>query len=119
MMDTDHSHGHYQAAEAMMIVLEARASKPEASISTPKSANSTDLEDLFLAHIGGMDAFARGLEIAAALLAQSPIPSCAKIAMFLCEGDGLATCRETDSRKTGCLAPQMRSSIHQRQAGTQ
>jgi len=33
---------------------------------------STDAEDLFLAHIGGMDAFARGLEVAHALLTQSP-----------------------------------------------
>jgi xylose isomerase len=29
--------------------------------------NSTDLEDLFIAHIGGMDAFALGLETAAAI----------------------------------------------------
>jgi len=33
---------------------------------------STDMEDLFLAHIGGMDAFARGLEVAHALLNDSP-----------------------------------------------
>jgi xylose isomerase len=33
---------------------------------------STDRDDLFLAHIGGMDSFARGLEVAHALLTQSP-----------------------------------------------
>ena len=33
---------------------------------------STDLEDLFIAHIGGMDSFARGLEVAHALLNESP-----------------------------------------------
>jgi xylose isomerase len=33
---------------------------------------STDADDLFLAHIGGMDAFARGLEVAHALLTRSP-----------------------------------------------
>ncbi|HET7331215.1 MAG TPA: xylose isomerase, partial [Dyella sp.] len=33
---------------------------------------STDEDDLFLAHIGGMDAFARGLEVAYALLTRSP-----------------------------------------------
>lgn len=33
---------------------------------------SSDAEDLFLAHIGGMDAFARGLEVAHALLTESP-----------------------------------------------
>ena len=30
------------------------------------------MEDLFLAHIGGMDAFAKGLEVAHALLNDSP-----------------------------------------------
>ncbi|HEY8733783.1 MAG TPA: xylose isomerase, partial [Puia sp.] len=34
--------------------------------------NSTDPEDLFLAHIGGMDAFARGLIIADQILTHSP-----------------------------------------------
>ena len=34
--------------------------------------NSTDLEDIFIAHIAGMDAFARALETAAAILEQSP-----------------------------------------------
>lgn len=34
--------------------------------------NSTDLEDLFLAHIAGMDTFARALESAAAILEDSP-----------------------------------------------
>jgi xylose isomerase len=34
--------------------------------------NSTDLEDIFIAHIAGMDAFARALEIAADILVQSP-----------------------------------------------
>ncbi len=34
--------------------------------------NSTDLEDIFIAHIAGMDAMARALENAAALLEKSP-----------------------------------------------
>jgi xylose isomerase len=34
--------------------------------------NSTDLEDIFIAHIAGMDAFARALESAAAMLEDSP-----------------------------------------------
>jgi xylose isomerase len=33
--------------------------------------NSTDLEDIFLAHIGGMDAFARGILIASDVLEKS------------------------------------------------
>ena len=35
--------------------------------------NSTDLEDIFIAHIAAMDAMARALENAAALIEQSPI----------------------------------------------
>ena len=34
--------------------------------------NSTDLEDIFIAHISGMDALARALESAAQLLEESP-----------------------------------------------
>jgi len=34
--------------------------------------NSTDLDDIFIAHVAGMDAFARALEAAAAILEQSP-----------------------------------------------
>ncbi len=40
--------------------------------------NSTDMEDLFIAHIGGMDAFALGLEKAWAILNDSPIPGMVK-----------------------------------------
>ena len=36
--------------------------------------NSTDLEDIFIAHIAAMDAMAKGLESAAAVLEESPIP---------------------------------------------
>ena len=36
--------------------------------------SSTDLEDIFIAHISGMDAFARALETAAAILEKSPYP---------------------------------------------
>jgi xylose isomerase len=82
----------YQAAEAMMIVLEAGGFKTGGlNFDAKVRRNSTDPEDLFLAHIGGMDAFARGLEVAAALLAQSPIPSMRndRYASFA-EGDGLA-----------------------------
>ena len=35
--------------------------------------NSTDLDDIFIAHIAAMDAMARALENAAALLEESPI----------------------------------------------
>ena len=40
--------------------------------------NSTDPEDLFIAHISGMDAMARGLMAAADLLEHSPLPAMVK-----------------------------------------
>lgn len=40
--------------------------------------NSTDPEDIFIAHIAGMDAFARALEAAAAILEASPYPQMLK-----------------------------------------
>ena len=40
--------------------------------------NSTDLEDLFIAHISGMDAMARALENAAAILEESELPAMKK-----------------------------------------
>jgi len=40
--------------------------------------NSTDPEDIFIAHISGMDAFARGLENAAAIIEDGTIPQMVK-----------------------------------------
>ena len=40
--------------------------------------NSTDLEDIFIAHIAAMDAMARALESAAAILEESPLPQMKK-----------------------------------------
>ena len=40
--------------------------------------NSTDPEDIFIAHISGMDAMARGLLAAAAIVEESPIPGMVK-----------------------------------------
>jgi xylose isomerase len=40
--------------------------------------NSTDLEDLFIAHIGGMDSFALGLEVAGKILEDGVIDSFVK-----------------------------------------
>jgi xylose isomerase len=65
----------YQTTEAMMVVLEAGGlGSGGLNFDAKLRRNSTDPEDLFLAHIGGMDAFARGLEIADKLLSASPLP---------------------------------------------
>jgi len=81
----------YQATEAMMIVLQAGGlTRGGLNFDAKVRRNSTDPEDLFLAHIGGMDAFARGLEIAATLLDTSPLRDlkARRYASFT-EGDGL------------------------------
>lgn len=55
----------YDAVEAMIVVLENGGIAPGGfNFDAKIRRNSTDLEDLFLAHIGGMDTFARGLIIA-------------------------------------------------------
>ena len=81
----------YQTTEAMMIVLQAGGLVHGGlNFDAKVRRTSTDPEDLFLAHIGGMDAFARGLEIAAALLGESPLKDlkARRYASFT-EGDGL------------------------------
>ncbi len=81
----------YQTAEAMMIVLQAGGLVTGGlNFDAKLRRNSTDLDDLFLAHIGGMDAFARGLELAAKLLADSPLKDIkqTRYASFT-EGEGL------------------------------
>ena len=81
----------YQTTEAMMIVLRAGGfTTGGLNFDAKVRRNSTDLDDLFLAHIGGMDAFARGLELAAKLLEDSPFKDLLqkRYASFT-EGEGL------------------------------
>ena len=81
----------YQTTEAMMIILGAGGlGSGGLNFDAKVRRNSSDPEDLFLAHIGGMDAFARGLEVAAKLLEQSPLGSMrsARYRSFE-DGDGL------------------------------
>ena len=55
----------YDAIYAMMILLENGGIAPGGlNFDAKIRRNSTDLEDLFIAHIGGMDTFARGLIVA-------------------------------------------------------
>jgi len=64
----------YQVVEAMMVVLgNGGLSRGGLNFDAKIRRNSTDLEDLFLAHIGGMDTFARGLELAATIIEQDKI----------------------------------------------
>ncbi|MBT1701807.1 xylose isomerase [Chryseosolibacter indicus] len=59
----------YELAEATLIILEAGGLQGGGvNFDAKTRRNSTDLEDIFYAHIGGMDSFARALLIAQAIL---------------------------------------------------
>ncbi|MEX2233026.1 MAG: xylose isomerase [Cyclobacteriaceae bacterium] len=59
----------YELTEAMLVVLEAGGFKTGGvNFDAKTRRNSTDLEDIFYAHIGGMDTFARAVLIAQAIL---------------------------------------------------
>ncbi|HEV7783240.1 MAG TPA: xylose isomerase [Chitinophagaceae bacterium] len=62
----------YELTEAMLVILEAGGFKGGGiNFDAKIRRNSTDPEDLFYAHIGGMDAFARALIIADSILQKS------------------------------------------------
>jgi xylose isomerase len=64
----------YDAVQAMLVVLEDGGFKTGGlNFDAKVRRESTDLEDMFIAHIGGMDTFARGLLIAHELLTSSPL----------------------------------------------
>ncbi|HEX2730615.1 MAG TPA: xylose isomerase [Polyangiaceae bacterium] len=81
----------YQTTEAMMVVLnQGGLGSGGLNFDAKVRRNSTDLEDMFIAHIGGMDAFARGLAVAARLITESPLPEFVKQRYrSFDEGDGL------------------------------
>jgi xylose isomerase len=61
-----------ELAEAMLVVIEAGGFKGGGiNFDAKIRRNSTDAEDLFHAHIGGMDTFARALIIAETVLQRS------------------------------------------------
>lgn len=62
----------YDTVGAMMVVLRQGGLVGGLNFDAKARRESTDMEDLFIAHIGGMDAFARGLEVAHSLLTASP-----------------------------------------------
>ncbi len=66
----------FELTQAMMIVLKGGGMQGGGTNFDAKiRRNSTDNEDLFIAHIGAMDVMARALEAAAAILEESPIPA--------------------------------------------
>jgi xylose isomerase len=62
-----------ETVEAMLVILEAGGLQGGGTnFDAHIRRNSTDLEDMFIAHISGMDTFARALVIADRILTQSP-----------------------------------------------
>ena len=62
----------YELTQAWLVILEAGGLVGGTNFDAKTRRNSTDLDDIFIAHISGMDVFARALESAAAVLEQSP-----------------------------------------------
>ena len=64
---------NYELTQAMMQIIRAGGlGNGGTNFDAKTRRNSTDLEDIFIAHIAGIDAMARALESAAALLEESP-----------------------------------------------
>ena len=62
----------YELTEAMLVFLEVGGFKGGGiNFDAKTRRNSTDLEDIFIAHVGGMDAFARALLIANDIMQES------------------------------------------------
>lgn len=63
----------YELTQAMLVILRNGGLQGGGTNFDAKTRrNSTDLDDIFIAHIAGMDVFARALEAAAAILKKSP-----------------------------------------------
>jgi xylose isomerase len=70
---------NYELTQAMMQIIRNGGLGPGGTNFDAKTRrNSTNLEDIIIAHISGMDAMARALESAAAVLTESPLPGMVK-----------------------------------------
>ena len=69
----------YELVEAMLVIIEAGGlTTGGINFDAKTRRNSTDPEDLYIAHIAGMDAFARAFEIAHIILSKSELPKMKK-----------------------------------------
>ena len=70
---------NYELTQAMMqIIRNGGFGNGGTNFDAKTRRNSTDLEDIFIAHIAGMDVMARALLSAAAILEESPLPKMLK-----------------------------------------
>jgi xylose isomerase len=68
----------HELTQAMLVILRNGGLPGGTNFDAKTRRSSTDLDDIFIAHIAGMDAFARALEAAAAILEESPYPKMLK-----------------------------------------
>jgi xylose isomerase len=69
----------YETTQAMLVILRnGGLGNGGLNFDAKRRRNSTDLEDLFIAHIGGMDSFALGFEVAGKILEDGVIDSFVK-----------------------------------------
>ena len=63
----------YELVQAMMVIIRNGGLVGGSNFDSKNRRNSTDLEDIIIAHVSGMDVMARALEVAADILENSPI----------------------------------------------
>lgn len=63
----------FELVQAMLVVIRNGGLVGGSNFDAKLRRNSTDPEDIFIAHISGMDAMARALEVAAEILEKSPV----------------------------------------------
>lgn len=68
----------YELVQAMLVIIKAGGLVGGTNFDAKTRRNSTDLQDIVIAHVAGMDAMARALLAAADILEKSPIPSMVK-----------------------------------------
>ena len=68
----------YELVQAMMVIIKGNGLVGGTNFDAKTRRNSTDLQDIFIAHISGMDVMARALLVAADILENSPIPGMLK-----------------------------------------
>ena len=68
----------YELVQAMMVIIRNGGLVGGSNFDAKTRRNSTDLEDIIIAHVSGMDVMAKALKAAAAILEDSPIPAMLK-----------------------------------------
>ncbi len=65
----------YELVQAMLVIVRSGGLAGGTNFDAKTRRNSTDLEDIIIAHVSAMDIMARALLVAADILEKSPIPS--------------------------------------------